>query len=198
MVSRYNENKAALEKRLVLLQLLMSLCLLGVSLDLYYVASYCWPVTEGDYEFASGSYLADSGNALYDGALVAYSKENYPEAVRLLNLAGEHLHDSAGNPLESKRALASNIQFLLGNVLVKQKQTGQAIEAYRAALRLNPDHRYAKYNLELLARPQLGGDGAAGSGGSGGEGGQSKEGDADGDPQDPSKGKNSGSPNKGI
>lgn len=193
MVTLHDQKKLALERRIILLQVLMSLFLVGLAIDCYYVVSYCLPVHESDYEFAAGSFMADSGATLYDAALVAYDNENYAECVRLLNAAGEYLHDSAGNPLERKRMLAADIQFLLGNVLAKNKQIGQAKEAYQAALRLNPDHRYAKYNLELLARPQLGGDGGGGAGSGDGEGDGEPE-----DPKDPSKGKNPGSPNKGI
>lgn len=172
--------------------LTMLLCALGIVVGVYRIFFYDMFLHSGDYYSASESWVADSESNLYDAALVAYKQKDYTRAIAYLNLAGESIHDSSGNLLERKRSFAADIQFLMGNVLVEQKQLEQAKDAYRAALRLNPTHRHAKYNLELLLKPQLGGNGKGqGGGGDGGEG----DGDGGGNPMDPQQGDPGTDPN---
>lgn len=165
-------------------------CLVGVLAGIYHLWSYSVPMANGNYELAAESYLGYRGDALYDAALAAYKKEDYMRATKLLNAVSETVNDSSGKLLESKREIAAEIKFLSGNIFFRQNQFQQALRAYEESLRINPDHRYAKYNLELLKQPPLGGD-------SKGDG--KGDGPGDADPKDSKgTGSKSGPPPKGI
>lgn len=156
------------------------------------------PMLNGNYEFASGTLGGDSAEALYDDALVKYKMlkeddKNPPDSQKMqvrsfgrggspedqilkqLGAAFTALVGAEGGQVpESRRVLASEIKFLAGNVLLRQKQWEQARDAYREALRLNPQHLYAKYNLEMLESG--GGSGGAGTGPNGEPGNQPSNG----------------------
>ena len=53
---------------------------------------------------------------------------------------------------------------------MKQKKVKEAVQAYEQALRHNPNHMYAKYNLELLQQTSPGGGGGGDNGKPGGAG----------------------------
>lgn len=67
--------------------------------------------------------------------------------------AGDHLRgtkllrDAAEDP-----SLAADAHFNLGNSFLERKSVEQAIDAYKSALRANPDHTSAKRNLEIAMR----------------------------------------------
>lgn len=55
---------------------------------------------------------------------------------------------------EENRELAQNSYYNLGNSYFQSQRWGEAIDAYKEALRLNPDDEEAKYNLELALKNQ--------------------------------------------
>ena len=55
---------------------------------------------------------------------------------------------------KENEALAQNSYYNLGNSYFQTQQWSEAIDAYKEALRLNPDDEDAKYNLELALKNQ--------------------------------------------
>lgn len=117
---------------------------------LYMLFSYSVPMLKGNYGSASNSYAADRCVSLYDTGLQFYQAEEYKPATLALTDAYNACLGPQGLVSDEHRKLAANIKFLTGNALVYQKQLKQAVEAYKEALRLDPDNLEAKYNLELL------------------------------------------------
>jgi tetratricopeptide (TPR) repeat protein len=140
----------------------------------YSLFTYSIPMTQGGdaYTTAYQSAVADKATVLYDAAQQAYQEGNYKAAQALLTKAYSECTDSSGHLPDSRNALAGDIQFLLGNALAKDKNVKDAITAYGQSLRHNPNHMYAKYNLELLQQSAGGGAG----GGNGQPGGPGKGG----------------------
>lgn len=142
----------------------------------YQALTYSWPMHRGDYETAFESYSADRPTVLYDAALAAYQAEEYQAAKELLVKAYNECNNGEGVIPDSRRLLASRIQFLLGNTYVKLKKTEAAVKAYEESLRYDPNNLYTKYNLELLQSQSAGGGGEGGdpnnSGGAGKGGGK--------------------------
>lgn len=157
--------------------------ILTVLLGIYTLWTYSLPMLAGSYEYAadSSSPVADRAVALYDAGLQRYQNKDYKGAVKVLTEAYNSTLGPQGVVEGDKRKLAANIKFLTGNALVKDKQLGQAVEAYKDALRLDPDNLYAKYNLEMLQQM----NGGKGPG----------EGDGDGNGNQPP---GNGAPGKGI
>lgn len=142
----------------------------------YRVITYTVPMLQGDYSQAAQGG-GDQADALYDAGLSAYEGEDYKSAKELLTRAQSALTDSRGEIPGERKAMASKIQFALGNTYFQQKQLKAAAEAYKQSLRLDPANLEAKYNLELIQQM---------SGGSGpGEG-------------PPDNGPGTGGPKKGI
>lgn len=72
-----------------------------------------------------------------------YQQENYEESAKLFNeLAEANLEDEA----------KANVYYNLGNNLMKGKKWGEAVEAFKRTLRLNPGDYDAKYNLEYARK----------------------------------------------
>ncbi|HSR30318.1 MAG TPA: tetratricopeptide repeat protein [Anaerolineae bacterium] len=102
----------------------------------------------------------------YQGALTAYrqAQEDVPElAEPHYNAANTHyrLEDYEQAQLRIEQALVSEDRrealgqssyYNLGNVFFQAQQFEAAIEAYKEALRLNPDDLQAKQNLEFALR----------------------------------------------
>jgi Ca-activated chloride channel family protein len=102
----------------------------------------------------------------YDGALTAYlgAQENAPEmAEPHYNAANSHYrmedYQQAQQEIEralvgeeSQQALDQHSYYNLGNTFFQAQQFEPAIQAYKEALRLNPDDLEAKQNLELALR----------------------------------------------
>jgi len=138
----------------------------------YRLLTYTLPMLVGNYQTAYDSWAADESVVLYDAALSAYEEQNYSAASILLQEAGSQMVAADGTVPASRNDLAARIHFLHGNALVKLKKPDLAIEQYEAALRKNPAHLWAKYNLELLHKPPVGNSGNNSGPGVGNQGGQ--------------------------
>lgn len=117
------------------------------------------------------SWTGDGATAFkegrYDDALVAFRREaaghpDSPEALANVGAACSRLgrHDEALQTLERALTLGPTprveaaIRFDQGNALLALDRIDEAIEAYKASLRLNPSDRQAQINLELALRRQ--------------------------------------------
>ena len=105
---------------------------------------------EQDYEGALTAYLGaqedvpEMAEPHYNAANSHYRMEDYQQAQQEIEqaLVGE----------ESQQALDQHSYYNLGNTFFQAQQFEPAIEAYKEALRLNPDDLQAKQNLELALR----------------------------------------------
>ncbi len=70
-------------------------------------------------------------------------QEKYDQAVSMYQKAFE----ASGNT-----SFKADVQYNAGNAWFKQKQYQQALEAYKQALELNPKHRRAQQNKELVEK----------------------------------------------
>jgi Ca-activated chloride channel family protein len=103
-----------------------------------------------DYEGALTAYLGaqedvpEMAEPHYNAANSHYRLEDYQQAQQEIEqaLVGE----------ESQQALDQHSYYNLGNTFFQAQQFEPAIEAYKEALRLNPDDLQAKQNLELALR----------------------------------------------
>ena len=103
------------------------------------------PYLGGDYAAALESYrdaqgrAAESGEPHYNSGNALYRMEEYEDALQ--NFDESLMH--------AKGELRSHGFFNRGNTTFQQDQYPQAIEAYKEVLRMDPDDRDAKHNLEL-------------------------------------------------
>ena len=100
----------------------------------------------------------------YAGAIEAYQRaqESSPDLPEPFYNSGnaQHRQESYDDALSSYdqaqlnagEELTGSIHFNRGNVHFNRETYGEAAEAYREVLRLNPDDADAKYNLELALR----------------------------------------------
>lgn len=72
-----------------------------------------------------------------------YGQENYEESGKIFNELGE----TSKTP-----AAKSGSWYNLGNSLMNQQKYKESIEAYKKALRVNPNDQDAKYNLEYARK----------------------------------------------
>src|SRR5439155_7960845 len=104
---------------------------------LYSLVTYSIQLQTSGYATAHESYVADKAMVAYDAALQAYEQGDFAIAQVLCTQAYSDLTSSDGKLPASRNALAGDIQFLLGNSLVKQKKVKEAVQAYEQALRHN-------------------------------------------------------------
>jgi len=76
--------------------------------------------------------------ALYNLGNALYRQENFEEAARILNSISE---------TEMSRKNKAKVFHNLGNAYLKSNKLNESIEAYKNALRLNPNDMDTKYNL---------------------------------------------------
>ncbi|CAN5616990.1 hypothetical protein BH11CYA1_BH11CYA1_44120 [soil metagenome] len=138
-------------------------CLVVLVLGLRLAVIYTVPMFYGDYVSAAQSEVASPANAWYDAGLAAYKQKDYDQAKEYLSKSYSALSAEDGQIKPSDNHIAGEIQFLLALTHERTKQNFMAIEAYKQALRHNPDHMVAKYNLERLLSDR-GGSGGAGEG----------------------------------
>jgi tetratricopeptide (TPR) repeat protein len=149
-----------------------TLAFLGVfALGVVRLVNYTLPLYIGDPVSAAQSAYGDPVVAYYNASLASYKAGDFDAAVTAASQAYSKLTAEKGSIAQTDRVQkqAGDIQFLLGLCREKTKQPTLAIDAYEQALRHNPNHLAAKYNLERLLKPQ-GGGGAGGPGD--GKGGQ--------------------------
>jgi Ca-activated chloride channel family protein len=102
----------------------------------------------GKAEEALGGYdhaveaKPDDLAAHYDRGAALYALGRFPEAQREFARATD-----SPDP-----ALKADSYYNMGNALFKQEQLKEAAEAYKRSLRLRPDDRRTKWNLELALR----------------------------------------------
>lgn len=158
------------------------ICLAGLGYGVYRLFAYSLPMQMGSYYEASQSEAGDKGVALYDAALQEFNAEHFDTAQQLLVMSYSALTEQKESQSAIDEKMAARVQFLLGVVNEKTNKTQPAIEAYKMALRHNPDHMEAKYNLErLMATGGKGqgngpGDGDGNGPPSSGQGSQGKKG----------------------
>jgi tetratricopeptide (TPR) repeat protein len=153
-----------LYKRRGLLAGLATMAFLGVFvLGLMRLCAYTVQLYNKQFVTATQTDLGDPVIAYYDAALESYRAGDFGWAARMASQAYFKLAQEGEISTRSDRVQeeAGDIQFLLGLCHEKAKQKTQAIDAYKQALRHNPNHLEAKFNLERLLNPQ-GGNGAPG------------------------------------
>ena len=94
----------------------------------------------------------DLPEPFYNSGNAQHRQESYDEALSSYDQA----------QLNAGEDLTGSIHFNRGNVHFNRETYGEAAEAYREVLRLNPDDADAKHNLELTLRQIAAGTGAAG------------------------------------
>ena len=99
----------------------------AVALDAYHLAQERSP--------DSGAPYYNSGNVIYRMGEYGDSLQSYDESIK--HTSGE---------------LRSRGFFNRGNASFQQQQYVQAVQAYKEVLRMNPDDRDAKHNLELALK----------------------------------------------
>ena len=103
------------------------------------------PYLAGDYANALELYReaesqdAESGVPLYNAANALYRTQEYEEALQSYDESLKHAEEE----------LRSRGFFNRGNTAFQQEDYPEAVEAYKEVLRMNPEHRDAKHNLEL-------------------------------------------------
>ena len=102
----------------------------------------------GDYAAAFEAYqLAqerspDSGEPYYNSGNVIYRMGEYGDSLQSYD---ESIRHASGE-------LRSRGFFNRGNASFQQEQYAEAVESYKEVLRMNPDDRDAKHNLELALK----------------------------------------------
>ena len=111
----------------------------------------------GNAEFEEGDYTAALDN-------YREAQNEDPDAAEPYYNSGNSLHkqgnlESAETQLKqanrtAEGELAQHSNYNLGNTFYEGQNFESAIEAYKESLRLNPDDKDAKYNLELALKQQ--------------------------------------------
>ena len=94
-----------------------------------------------DYDQAGQYWLARRDILTANQGLLAYTASNYSRAAELFRQTSQY----ATRPEIAEQAL-----YNLGRVFVELKEAERAAHFFKAALRIDPDDRAAKYNLERL------------------------------------------------
>ena len=94
-----------------------------------------------DYDRASHFWLAREDILFVNQGVLAYKARNLPRAADFFRRVSQAAPKS---PIEGKAL------YNLGRILLELKEAERAAEFFKAALRLDPDDREAKYNLERL------------------------------------------------
>lgn len=111
----------------------------------------------------TGEQLFSAGK--YEEALQAFQRElqSQPDSIRALTNLGCTLHRLGRNEeavaalrqaidTKAEPAAKARAYYNLGNLHYSLQRRKEAIEAYKAALRLNPRDSLAKYNLEIALK----------------------------------------------
>lgn len=153
-------------RRLTMATLAVLAALLAIGFGLYRAYVYTLPLVLGDYTAAGEAGVGDANLARYNSALRLYKAGYFDLARDQVAKAYSQLAEESGVISPAQQKLAGDMQFLLGLSYEKTKQKSSAIDAYKQALRHNPVHLEAKYNLErLIEQKNKGGGGASGGDG---------------------------------
>ncbi len=145
-----------------------TLCRLAVSLSValafaygyYGLRTFAMPLLKDNFEQARTSLVADDTTILINGAAKAYDEKRYEESIKVLELALEQLLDKSGRYRAANTYKLERTYFLLAKTYQALEKDDKAIQNYEDTLRLNPAHRPAKYNLEMLQqKKKSGGEG---------------------------------------
>jgi tetratricopeptide (TPR) repeat protein len=154
---------------------------------------------EGNRQFKNGNYekaLKSYEDALIDTPYSPMLKYNAGAAAYQagdFSKAANYFHEADQNaPLPLRNAAHYN----RGNALFRQERLDDAIEAYKDALRLNPNDEDAKYNLSAALRRKQQQPQSA-KGGGGGKQDQQKKNDSSSKDQDKGKGESKDQQDKG-
>lgn len=115
-------------------------------------------VREGNKMFSSKKYA--EAETLYRKALAkdsnhAVATYNLARTLQAENKSSESISTyTKAEKLASASDLKSSSYYNTGTIYQQQKDFNKAIEAYKNALRINPKHNNARYNLELCLRQQ--------------------------------------------
>ncbi len=123
---------------------------LAILFGLLLLGTLSIPMLTQNYHIPAETGIGDTSYALYDVGLDRYKAEKYSDAVKALTEAYNLCLGPQGVVEGDKQTLAAESKFLIGNALVRSKQLSKAAEAYKECLRIDPNHLYAKYNLEKL------------------------------------------------
>jgi len=138
--------------------------------------SFTLPMLEHNYGDAiSGRRMGDVSIAYYDGGLSTYKQGDYASALKILTAGYTTLSDADGNIPPRRQRLAADYQLLIGNCLFYQQKLKAAAEAYKQALRHDPNDLSAKYNLELIAQIVASGGGQGDPKGPAGQAGKGRD-----------------------
>ena len=94
-----------------------------------------------DYDQAIEYWFARQDILLANQGLLAYRAENLPRAAELFRQVSQTARSSD---------VKGQALYNLGRVFVELKEVEQAADMFKATLRLDPDDREAKFNLERL------------------------------------------------
>lgn len=135
----------------ILGRLLLSLAIASAfGYGFYGLFTYAMPLSQDNYRQAKTSYVADETEVLLNGAAKAYEEGNLTDATKVLELTLEKLITKGGRYKKSDCWKLQRVYFLLGKCYHRQEKLDKAIQNYGDTLRMNPKHRPAKYNLEMI------------------------------------------------
>jgi len=109
-------------------------------LDWHYLNEAKSAYQKGDYQKSVELYKkVNSDEAKFNEADSLYKMKKYKEALKVYN-------EIKDNKLKEK------VEYNKGNCYAKMNKIDEAINSYKNALKLNPNDKDAKYNLELLEK----------------------------------------------
>ena len=133
-------------KRYILLLLSMAVLSAGAQTDRHFIRQGNREVRAKNYAQAEVNYKKSLGKNS-SNAIAAYNLGRALQAGRKDSLALKQ-YETAAN-LEKSPTRRAESFYNMGTVLQGQKKFDTAIEAYKNALRNNPNHQQARYNLAL-------------------------------------------------
>ena len=109
-------------------------------LDWHYLNQAKEAYQKGNYQKSAKLYQKiDNDEAKYNKADALYKMKKYKEALNIYNTIRD-------------KKLTEKVEYNKGNCYAKMNKIDAAIKSYKNALKLNPNDKDAKYNLELLKK----------------------------------------------
>jgi tetratricopeptide (TPR) repeat protein len=154
---------------------MICLGLIAILLGFLEGMNYAWPMYQHHYDDVSAKSVGNYGFVAYDSGLDSYKQGDYDTALKTLTTGYTQLSDADGNIPASKQRLAADYQLLIGDCLFNQQKIQPAVEAWKQALRHDPNDMPSKYNLELVAQMQSASGGGGSSQGPSSQGGKGRD-----------------------